>query len=159
MSHHTTERVEIHINEGFVEKWYLSTGHFETELHWLQQLEDFERCPKLLSHSKMYIKSSYVGESLTKLTIPIDWHQQCNFLLDELKRFKCSHGDLCGNVTLFDGKLHLIDFANAFEIYSRENHFMTDEFQMFLWMIALKYDVPKSVARHFDKLYLVRKMM
>jgi len=57
---------------------------------------------------------TYIGEMITKETIPEDWKEQRDYILKELAKCKCKHNDIKPQeITIQDGKLHLIDFGWA----------------------------------------------
>jgi len=116
--------VDIHKEQGYVDKRYSSRMKYRNEVKWLKLLEDFERSPKLLFHDdqELMTRTTYVGEKATQSNVPEDWPHQCLFLLKELKRFNCAHNDFRENVTVMDGKLHLIDFEHSHYFNQKHAH-------------------------------------
>lgn len=159
MSEHTVEKIEVNREEGYVDKWYKKVENYHNELKWLRQFEGFERCPKYISHDEdeYRIRMTHVGEPLTKDNLPDDWFCQCCFLLEELKKFGCHHGDIDDNVMVKDGKLYLIDFEYAKDF---QPEFANKSRLTLLWVIsAVEWGISMTELRKIYDKFVASKTM
>jgi len=91
----------------------------EREVKVLDMLSDFDWCPDLISvdYEAREITMSYVGKRIDYVSEsdwPEDFKDQMMSILDDLDSVGLNHNDLwLGNITLLNGKLHLIDFGNS----------------------------------------------
>lgn len=133
----------VSIESGIVEKTFSNQANYNSEVHHLNKLADFHRVPNIieLNDEKMSIKMTYVGEPISRITIPEDWRHQCNDILDGLQKYNCVHGDLEENVTVLNGKLHIIDFANS---YKDEWGHKGDEYLLFLHIVCVHKNFKKQ---------------
>ncbi len=91
---------------------------FQREVEWLIRLRRFDRVPKILEVAYPdKLVMSYVGELISKETIPTDWYEQMEYILGELKKYGCCHNDIKPREILVNkGNLYLIDYNWATEI-------------------------------------------
>ena len=112
--------VTIDLNRMVVEKIiarYREFGIYERELRWLKRLHGCGVTPEVIAHAPNVIVMSYVGEPVRRYNLPADWPQQANAIVRRLREIGCSHNDIkCDNLTVLDGRLHLVDFGWATEI-------------------------------------------
>jgi predicted Ser/Thr protein kinase len=89
-------------------------GILNREVYWLKELSNSESIPQLIDFGSGWIETAYVGEPLRCHNVPSDWKHQAEQILSDLHCAGCSHNDIkCDNITVFRGKMHLIDFGWA----------------------------------------------
>jgi hypothetical protein len=89
-------------------------GVLAREVAWLRALAGSGVVPALLAVEQSELKLRYVGEPVRQYNLPGNWSEQAEAILAELEAVKCSHNDIkCDNLTVLDGRLHLIDFGWA----------------------------------------------
>lgn len=110
-------RVTIDLNRMEVEKrieLFAQHDIWAREVHWLQKLQGSGIAPELRGHSPNLIRMSYVGEPVRQYNLPGDWPEQAERMLRTLRGHSCCHNDIkCDNLTVLDGRLHLVDFGWA----------------------------------------------
>ena len=105
------------IKEGLNNMYTRLFNGFQREIEWLIKLRHVDRVPKILEvQYPNKLALAYIGETITKETIPIDWYEQIIYILGELKKYKCHHNDIKPNeILVANGKLYLIDYNWATE--------------------------------------------
>jgi len=92
------------------------------EAAWLRRLKRFLWAPMLVMERDLTLVMSYVGERITAATLPADWEQQVEDILEDMSRVPCCHNDVKRTELLvLDGRIRLIDFQHATE--TRAEHF------------------------------------
>ena len=89
---------------------------YANEKHWLETLQHTGIVPILLStdDKRQTLVTEYVGEPVTRDTLPRDWAVQRNHLLRTLYRANCRHNDIKpSEILVQDGVLRLVDFGWA----------------------------------------------
>ena len=89
---------------------------YANEKHWLQALQPTGVVPRLLcmDDRRQTLVTEYVGEPVTRETLPHDWATQRNRLLLALRRANCRHNDIKpSEILVQDGILRLVDFGWA----------------------------------------------
>ena len=89
---------------------------FKNELYWLKRLKETGAVPKILSSNEKTktIVTEYVGEPVTRRTLPADWQEQRDKILRILLEHNCRHNDIKpSEILVLNGKLKLIDFGWA----------------------------------------------
>ena len=72
------------------------------------------RAPKLLDHSKDTLVLKYVGKSIKKEKIPVNFKNQLREIASFLKSHQCRHCDITpSNLLIKKDKIYIIDFAFA----------------------------------------------
>ena len=95
----------------------IRAGCMGRELKWLTTMADFDGVPNVVNYGDNFIKMTYVGERVTKATIPDDWKDQIEWILEVLFEYNCSHNDIKPEeILVLDGDLYLIDFGWALPI-------------------------------------------
>ena len=119
----TTSIITINSGNGTVKKEthrYLQFNIVENEVYWLNKLHDFEHTPNIIHHKQNKIILSYAGEPLSSKNIPLDWEEQTELILNELKDINCSHNDIKPtDLLILNNKIMLIDFQWANDINNR----------------------------------------
>jgi hypothetical protein len=110
--------VRVDLNTGIVTKTigtaYAAFGIWQREIEWLEKLRHTGIAPELLDADPTLISTRYAGEPVSEYTLPFDWREQADHLLDVLATHGCRHNDIAAaNIVVADGKLRLIDFAWA----------------------------------------------
>jgi len=117
--------VWVRRDTGRVEKTdtaFQTFGCTRREWRWLNVLaglnfQENQRFPRPLEMRDDTIVMGYTGLSLGPHNLPENWEDQGQQILDCLKKADCAHNDIRpANLTVLDGKLHLIDFGWATEI-------------------------------------------
>jgi hypothetical protein len=110
-------QVTIDLNRMEVEKrigLFAQYGIWAREVHWLERLRGSGIVPDLRGHSPNLIRMSYVGEPVRQYNLPQNWPEQAKRVLHLLHDHSCCHNDIkCDNLTVLDGRLHLVDFGWA----------------------------------------------
>lgn len=89
-------------------------GILDREAYWLRGLGTSGVTPILLSGKAPTLRVRYVGEPVPRYNLPADWQGQAETILAALSAVGCWHNDIkCDNLTVLDGKLHLLDFGWA----------------------------------------------
>ena len=89
---------------------------FSNEIKWLKRLSDFERVPTLVEYDKenQIIVTNYLGDILTRDTVPDDWELQVKYIVKTLRVYGCSHNDIKPReIVVKDKNLYLVDFGWA----------------------------------------------
>ena len=111
--------VTIDLNWMVVEKrigLFAQHDIWAREVHWLRRLQGSGIVPDLRDYSPNFIRMSYVGEPVRQYNLPKNWPEQAERILRLLRDCSCSHNDIkCDNLTVLDGRLHLVDFGWAIE--------------------------------------------
>jgi hypothetical protein len=110
--------VRVDLNTGIVTKTigtsYAHFGIWEREIAWLDKLRHTGIAPELIEVTPDLIATRYAGEPVSEYTLPFDWREQADHLLEVLAIHDCRHNDIAAaNIVVADGKLRLIDFAWA----------------------------------------------
>jgi hypothetical protein len=113
--------VRVDLNGGTVRKSigarYRDFGIRDREIEWLERLQDSGIVPKFISADSEHIVTQYVGEPVSEFSLPDDWPDQAEDILDVLQAYGCTHNDIwVPNIVVADGRLRLIDFAWALPI-------------------------------------------
>jgi predicted Ser/Thr protein kinase len=113
----TTSVVYLHRKKGTVTKKIVrrgSQGVLRREVGWLRELADCEAFPKVLKVRKHKFVMTFCGDPIAADTIPPDWREQMEHILEVLERHGCCHNDVTPtNLLVLDGRIHLIDFGWA----------------------------------------------
>ena len=113
-------RVEIY--DDYVIKIFneqaLREGLYRRELHWLKKLERYDRVPTVLDFGSNNIKMTYVGERITKETLPVNWQKQIIEIYLEFQKYECCHNDIKPeDILVLNDRLHIVDFGWATTIF------------------------------------------
>jgi len=130
-----TSQVRIDKNQEFVWKPIVKYKGFDVldrEVCILKHLSNFSWVPKLLWYNSSGIVTNYVGKPLSALTIPLDYKEQMDKIIVDMKSVGINHGDIfkichhtkCNwasilkseesyDIMVLDGSLSLIDFGWA----------------------------------------------
>src|SRR5665213_589112 len=115
-----TSTVVIDLNNHHVLKKFQRFAEFGVlarEVAWLRALAGSGVVPALRAAEQSELKLRYVGEPVRQYNLPGNWSEQAEAILAELEAVKCSHNDIkCDNLTILDGRLHLIDFGWATDV-------------------------------------------
>jgi len=104
------------VKKVFKEKAF-SRGCLGREIGWLVTMDKFDRVPSLIRIGPNYMEMQYMGEPITKETIPKNWEDQMKYILDGLKKYKCSHNDIKPeDILVKDEIINLVDFGWATKI-------------------------------------------
>ena len=99
-----------------VKRFFPGFDVFENEIMWLKKMAEFDRVPTIIDYdtSNRSMTTVYLGDILTKKTIPADWESQVEYILKKLKKYGCSHNDIKPrDIVVMEGKLSLVDFGWA----------------------------------------------
>lgn len=112
---------KIVVEESKVTKTFkqstIAEGLMEREVLWLKRLENFDRTPTIIDIGDDFIVMTYVGERITKQTIPEDWEEQIVYIYETFQKNNCSHNDIKPEEILVkNGKIHIVDFGWSTEI-------------------------------------------
>ncbi len=140
---------------GIVCKSYSSTkqDRMESELWALSALEPYPYFPKIIKvdYVKNYIYMTYVGDRIYKIApddIPVDYLDQLDGIVDALLKADVFHRDIhLYHVTLYNGRLHLIDFEKS--CTHKEARDQEASGNSKLWYSEITY-IRDLVVRHFD---------
>ncbi len=110
--------VSVDSAEGIVLKEGISNVYtnlfngFQREIWWLIRLRNFDRVPKIIKiEYPNRLTESFIGDVITKETVPADWYDQMEYILGYLKSVNCNHNDIKpSEILVKDGKLYLIDY-------------------------------------------------
>jgi len=95
----------------------ISRGCLEREVNWLETMRRFNRIPNFIRTVSNYIEMQYMGEPITKGTIPKNWQHQVKRILSGLRYYNCSHNDIKPeDILIKDGVINLVDFGWATKI-------------------------------------------
>jgi len=105
-------------NISFVKKViHAHYSHYDfvnKEVFWLQRLATFDKIPSVAAFDSDSIIMDYMGKIITKGTVPFDWKDQVDYIIETLKRLQVSHNDIkLEEILVKDGKINLIDFQHA----------------------------------------------
>jgi hypothetical protein len=92
---------------------------YHREIHWLKVFESQPWSPKLIScnPNDLSITMTYCGERLTDDNAPDNLYQQLFTISQHLAKQKCHYADWkLENLTVLNGRVHLIDFGWSFGI-------------------------------------------
>ena len=106
--------------------WHHAESCYTRELKWMNALKEFHRVPNLRAAipKDMMLVMDYMGEPLTKDNTPLDWREQVQYIVQQLKWYGCAHNDIKpADLLVMDGKINLIDFG---------------------WALGIDEEVPKS---------------
>jgi hypothetical protein len=110
--------VRVDLNAGTVRKSisqkYRKYGIRERDIEWLERLNGSGIVPDFVSAGPDHIVTRYAGEPVSQYSLPDDWRDQAERILDVLRAHGCSHNDIWEpNIVVADDRLLLIDFAWA----------------------------------------------
>lgn len=96
-------------------KKYVSPAYcdiLKREVFFLKLLSKYDCFPKIKKYTKKYIITEYIGVPLSSDNYPVDTIEQCNKILDILKKENIRHWDIKYGELLVskDNKLFLVDF-------------------------------------------------
>ena len=64
--------------------------------------------------SNRTITTTYLGDLLVKETVPDNWKEQVDYIIDNLKKYACSHNDIKPReIVIKDNKICIVDFGWA----------------------------------------------
>ncbi|WP_110032941.1 hypothetical protein [Hoeflea marina] len=114
---HALSSISIDLERRLVTKHvaaYSEFGILEREVDWLRRLAASGIAPPLRSATADRLFLDYVGEPVRRGNLPSDWPVQAEAILAALTSHGCAHNDIkCDNLTVADGKIHLIDYGWA----------------------------------------------
>lgn len=97
-----------------IHKKYRHYDFVNKEVFWLKKLESFDRTPNVIDFNEDTIIMDYMGQVITKATVPSDWEDQIKYIIRILELLKVSHNDIkIEEILVKDGKINLIDFQHA----------------------------------------------
>lgn len=97
-----------------IHKKYSHYDFVNKEVFWLRRLESFDRTPNVIDFNEDTIIMDYMGQVITKTTVPPDWEDQIKYIVRTLELLKVSHNDIkTEEILVKDGKINLIDFQHA----------------------------------------------
>jgi len=115
-------RVEFDEKKGQITKHFTKALEkyqpLERELCVLGLLQRFHWVPRIISHTSSTIVMSYVGQPLTKETIPLNWKKQLKQILADMRSVGVRHNGIVRTDGILeimekDGTLYLVDFGWA----------------------------------------------
>jgi len=90
----------------------INEGLMGREVFWLKHLEKFDRTPQIIEVTDDSIVMTYVGERISKESVPDDWKTQVLYISEGLKKYKCSHNDIKPeDIQVKDGIIYIVDFG------------------------------------------------
>lgn len=93
---------------------YLELGVVAREARWLRVLEGSGRTPTLIDQDDRRLTMTYAGPLLARDSLPADWREQAEDILDTLHGAGCRHNDIKpGDLVIRHGRIHLLDFGWA----------------------------------------------
>ena len=81
--------VRIDKDAGVVRKstWiYREFGIVENEAFWLKKMSNFSSVPNIIEEGETELILEYAGKNLTAQTLPLDWEDQMDMILEWLRR-------------------------------------------------------------------------
>ena len=100
------------------EEYAIALGLLENEVQWYSRFNSSPGYPahtaKMLDYNENTITLQYVGEPITKQTIPCNFKDQLSQIAYFLQLHQCQHCDITpNNLLFFKGRIFLIDFGWA----------------------------------------------
>jgi len=97
-----------------IHKKYRHYDFVNKEVFWLNKLKSFDRTPNVIDFNEDTILMDYMGQVITKDSVPADWEDQINYIIKMLGSLGVSHNDIkIEEILVKDGKINLIDFQHA----------------------------------------------
>jgi RIO-like serine/threonine protein kinase len=97
-------------------KEYLDYNILEREIFILKKLQKYEtHFPKLVYHDSECLITEYIGEIISKETLPKDYIKQIERILEILQKEEIRHSDIKDSEILVDkkNKIYLVDYGWA----------------------------------------------
>ena len=121
---HTFNTCEIIVNERVLKKYNqdsISLELFENEVKWYKRFNLYPgvplHIPKLFDYTERHSGAEYVGNPITRETIPGNCKDQLRSIASFLKYHHCHHCDITpGNLLVLNTNFYIIDFGWAIEM-------------------------------------------
>jgi len=141
------ENIIKQIVKGYSDKFDI----FKNEVKWLEKMEDFDNVPTIIEYDSATktIVTKYLGDLISRDTVPVDWKNQIREIVDKLIEYGCSHNDIKPReIVVKDGIISLVDFGWATPLGEKIPSF----FPRSLGSSQFRYSVLK-----FDDFYSFKK--
>eukprot|EP01103_Thecamoeba_quadrilineata_P000749 TRINITY_DN10660_c0_g1_i1.p1 TRINITY_DN10660_c0_g1~~TRINITY_DN10660_c0_g1_i1.p1 ORF type:complete len:334 (-),score=16.10 TRINITY_DN10660_c0_g1_i1:44-1045(-) len=117
------DSVSINAQENRCLKKYQHYDSFLKETKYTKLLSDSKHFPTYYADIPNRLLFSYCGARLTRETIPNDYEEQINEIIEVFRAHSITHNDIHPyNMLLLNGNIKLIDFAYMAEIKDGTNH-------------------------------------